>query len=131
MSELAERILSVRKEAGLSQSAFGEKLNISQNFVWMMESGKRSPGDRTISDICRIFGVDEVWLRTGEGKMHVPSAQNDRLAATLADAAARRETAKQRILRAVAQMPDEYFPAIEEFIMSWIEANKDPNPPEK
>lgn len=135
MSELAERILNVRKDTGLSQSAFGEKLNISQNFVWMLESGKRSPSDRTISDICRIFGIDEVWLRTGEGEMRAPSAQDDQLAATLADAAARRETAKQRILRAVAMMPDEDFPAIERFILTWIEANKPPesseNPPEK
>lgn len=26
------------------------------------------PSDRTISDICREFGCDEIWLRTGEGE---------------------------------------------------------------
>ena len=27
------------------------------------------PSDRTIYDICREFGVNELWLRTGEGEM--------------------------------------------------------------
>ena len=26
------------------------------------------PSDRTITDICREFGCDEIWLRTGEGE---------------------------------------------------------------
>lgn len=74
MSELADRILYIRKEKELSQSAFAEKLNLSQNFVWMMESGKRSPSDRTIFDICRKFDVSEEWLRTGKGAAFVPKS---------------------------------------------------------
>lgn len=125
MDNIAERILYVRKEQGLSQSAFGEALNISQNFVWMLESGKRSPSDRTVSDICRIFGVDEVWLRTGEGEPFLASGADDQIAAALAEAASRRETPKQRILRAVAKLPDDLFFAMEEFILAWLEENKD------
>lgn len=66
---MKNRIKEIRKRAKLTQAAFGEKLGISQNYVWMMESGDREPGDRTIRDICREFGVSEVWLRTGEGEM--------------------------------------------------------------
>lgn len=128
MGNIAERILYIRKEQGLSQSAFGEALNISQNFVWMLESGKRSPSDRTVSDICRIFGVDEVWLRTGEGEPFLASGADDQIAAALAEAASRRETPKQRILRAVAKLPDDRFFAMEEFILAWLEENKDRYP---
>lgn len=67
---LKSRILKIRKESKLTQDAFAEKLNLSKNFVWMLEKGERVPSDRTISDICREFKVNEEWLRTGRGKMY-------------------------------------------------------------
>lgn len=61
------RIRELRKDIlNLSQKDFADKLGISENFVWMIEKGTRIPSDRTISDICREFGVREEWLRTGE-----------------------------------------------------------------
>lgn len=63
-----ERILRIRKEKKLTQDAFADKLNLSKNYVWQMEKGERTPSDRTISDICREFRVNETWLRTGEGE---------------------------------------------------------------
>ena len=69
MTTLAERIFQIRNGEKLSQAGFAQKLNLSQNFVWMVENGRREPSDRTIADICRVFGVDEVWLRTGVGEM--------------------------------------------------------------
>lgn len=62
---MKERILKIRKDNKLTQDAFAEKLNLSKNFVWMLEKGERVPSDRTISDICRIFGISEDWLRNG------------------------------------------------------------------
>ena len=53
---------------GLTQAQFADKINLSRNFVAMIEIGQREPSDRTISDICREFNVNEVWLRTGEGE---------------------------------------------------------------
>ncbi len=36
--------------------------------------------ERTISDICREFGVNESWLRTGEGEMFAaPTAASDKI----------------------------------------------------
>ena len=32
-----------------------------------MCGGTTNPSDRTIQDICREFGCNEVWLRTGKG----------------------------------------------------------------
>lgn len=62
------RILQIRKEQKLTQDAFAEKLKLSKNYVWQMEKGERTPSDRTISDICREFKINESWLRTGEGE---------------------------------------------------------------
>lgn len=63
------RIKAIRVDSGLTQADFGAKIGVSQNYVWMMETGARVPGDRTIRDICREFGVNETWLRTGAGEM--------------------------------------------------------------
>ena len=70
------RIATVISHSGLTKTAFAERLGISQPHVSMLANGKATPSDRTIADICREFGVDETWLRTGEGEMYVlPDAQ--------------------------------------------------------
>ncbi len=66
---IENRIKQVRIDCGLSQADMAATLNLSENFVWMLENRKRVPGNRTIADICSAFGINEVWLRTGEGEM--------------------------------------------------------------
>lgn len=65
-----DRLKAIRREAKLSQADFGAKLNVGQNYVYMMEAGKKPVTSRMISDICREFHVNEEWLRTGKGEMH-------------------------------------------------------------
>ncbi len=67
---MKNRILKIRKDNKLTQDAFAERLNLSKNFVWMLEKGERIASDRTIADICREFSVNERWIRTGEGEMY-------------------------------------------------------------
>nr|DAZ49014.1 MAG TPA: helix-turn-helix domain protein [Caudoviricetes sp.] len=42
---------------------------MKQNTIAQYEMGRTTPSDAIIFSICREFGVDENWLRTGEGKM--------------------------------------------------------------
>ena len=77
MDTINNRIRNVRTEKKLTQKEFAKKLNVSENFIWMIEKGDRVPSDRTISDICRIFSVDEVWLRTGVGEPFAPKTRRD------------------------------------------------------
>ena len=76
-----ERIKTLRLDLSLTQSEFGEKLGISQNYVWMIEKGDRVPSDRTVSDICRVFGVNEDWLRTGQGEKYLRLSRKETVAA--------------------------------------------------
>lgn len=69
---MKDRILQVRKDQGFTQDEFAKRINLSKNFVWMIEKGERVPSDRTIRDICREFDINERWLRTGNGDMHTP-----------------------------------------------------------
>lgn len=72
MSTIFERIKILRKNQGLTQQKFAEVLGLKQNTVATYEMGKTVPSDRTISDICEKFNVNETWLRTGEGDMFTP-----------------------------------------------------------
>lgn len=65
---MQNRINFLIQKLNISKTKFAERLNISQAFVSQLCSGNREPSDRTISDICREFGCDEIWLRTGEGE---------------------------------------------------------------
>ena len=62
------RISLIVKQSGLTKTDFGKRINISQSMASRICSGDAMPSDRTISDICREFGCDEVWLRTGKGE---------------------------------------------------------------
>ena len=63
-----ERISYIIKELGIKKVDFASSLNISGAMVSKLCSGDGRPSDRTIADICRIFNVNEVWLRTGVGE---------------------------------------------------------------
>lgn len=73
---LGERLKQLRKELGLTQSAFAERIGSVQNTVTGYESGRRNPSAPVVSLICREFSVNERWLRTGEGEMFA-QATND------------------------------------------------------
>lgn len=75
------RIKQVRKEAKLTQQEFADSLGLKQNTVATYEMGRTAPSDRTIGDICRIYNVNEEWLRTGIGEMFVPRTRRDEIAA--------------------------------------------------
>lgn len=65
--KIKDRIKIIRKEAGLTQAEFADKIHLSQNFIAQIETGKKNTSERTVLDICREFGINEHWLRTGEG----------------------------------------------------------------
>lgn len=66
---MKERLKQLRKALGLNQGQFGEPLHLTGSGISNYEQGLRPLTDRTIADICRVYTVNEDWLRTGEGEM--------------------------------------------------------------
>lgn len=109
-----ERIALVRKSLGLTQEKFAEQVGLSRNFMWMIESGTRVPSDRTISDICREFNVNETWLRTGEGEMFNQITRSEKLAVFLADITANEEdNFKRQFVEVLAELEPEDWKFLE------------------
>ena len=69
-----ERIIKVRKAAGLSQEEFARRLGVTKSTVSGYETGRREPTDQTVRSICREFGINELWLKYGEGEIKAPAA---------------------------------------------------------
>lgn len=62
-----ERIKQIRKNANLTLEKFGKRIGITAASCSNIESGKTNPSNQTIQAICKEFGCNEIWLRTGEG----------------------------------------------------------------
>lgn len=71
MDSISERIAWCVEDSKLTKTAFGERINVTQQHISNLCLGKKSPSDRTIADICREFSISEVWLRTGQGEPHI------------------------------------------------------------
>lgn len=80
---IGERIKILRKEKNLSMEDFGAVIGMGKSAVSRIENGVNGTTDQTIRSICREFGVNEQWLRTGEGEMFEQTRESvlDRLAA--------------------------------------------------
>lgn len=76
---MKDRLKLLRKELGLTQEKFAERLNIKRNTLANYEIGRNEPIDAVISLICREFNVNETWLRTGEGEMFKERSPSDEI----------------------------------------------------
>lgn len=64
-----QRIKTLRKSLNLTQKEFAQKIYVSTSFQTLIELNQKKVLDRHIKLIVTTFGVNEVWLRTGEGEM--------------------------------------------------------------
>lgn len=68
-----ERVREIRKSLGLTLEKFGEKLGVGKTAISNIEKGNRNLTEQMTKSICREYGVDYIWLTTGEGEMFVDS----------------------------------------------------------
>lgn len=73
-----ERVRELRKELGMNQTEFGEKIALTQSHLAGIENEKRAVTDRTIKLLCTEFNVSEDWLRTGKEPMFVEIDEDDK-----------------------------------------------------
>lgn len=106
--ELGERIKAIRKGSGNTQKEFASALCVSANYIYLMESGKEKPSDRTLNDICRIYGVNKEWLEYGSGEPYAQKTNEEIIA---------------QLFGEVTQMDDDSF--TKQFITVLAKMNKE------
>lgn len=70
-----ERIKTIRKNAGLNQTEFADRIGASRDKVASYEVGRVIPPDTVLKLISKEFGISYAWLKTGEGDMEDPAPE--------------------------------------------------------
>lgn len=122
---MSERIKEIREYYSLSQKEFGERIELKQNSVAVVERGKRNLSERSINLICKEFFINKTWLLTGEGDMFkglTPSEEIESFLSTLAITGD--ENFKKRLILYLAQMKDSDWEKLEQ-VLDTLLAGKD------
>ncbi len=61
-----DRIVFLRKRAGLSQPKLAEKIGVSKGNVGDWETGRSKPGSDALIMLSKVFDVSIDWILTGE-----------------------------------------------------------------
>ena len=122
---IGERIKEVRKTLDLNQTVFGSKIGLKQAAIGLYENNQRTVSERSISDICREFDVNETWLRDGTGNMfnEPDSISLDEYARTrnLTDV-------EFEIIRAYMELPEDFRKMAMEKLAAIFERHRKANP---
>ena len=85
MNEINKRIADAIAAKGMKKSEVARRINVSPAFISQLCSGAALPSERTIVDISRVCGVNQMWLRSGEGEMFQAMNEYEELDAYLGD----------------------------------------------
>ena len=109
-----ERIKDVRNSLGLTLEKFGEKLGVTKTAISRLEKDERSLTEQMTKSICREFGVDYMWLTTGEGEMFVET--DDDFFERIDRIMVGEDDARKNLFKALLEASDEDIAAFQRII---------------
>lgn len=122
--EINERIQEVRKYFDMSRRVFGEKLGVTESVIVNIEYDrlKRPEQKEPIYKlICEKFGVDEHWLKTGEGDMFESLSREEAIAAFIGDVLRDKEdTFKKRYIEMLSNLDEKGWDALRKVGEMWL-----------
>lgn len=120
---MKERIKKIRKHFNLTQQEFADRLGLKRNSVANYEIGRNTPMDPIINSMCKEFGINEVWLRTGEGgdeNMFTQISEDDRYSLNLGKLSVTENEFIKNGVNFLAETDPEKLKILEEFMKSWL-----------
>lgn len=116
MNTIGYRIKELRKANNLNQSEFASRIGSVQNTITGYETGRREPSNQVIALICREFSVNEHWLRTGEGEMHIPMTREEEIADMVGKAISGSNEFKRAVIRMICSRSEAELVALEKML---------------
>ncbi len=110
------RIKEIREKEGLTQEEFGKKIGAARNTIANYETGNRKPSNAVITSICREFGINDEWLRTGQGEMRIKDCQEERYSINIGKLQRADNETIMRWVNAIAETKPEFLVEIENFL---------------
>lgn len=118
MTDLGKRVKKIRNELQMTQEEFGSQIGLKKNSLSQIESGKNALTQQNIVAICKVFHVNEDWLRTGEGEMFVKISKEDEIMNLIEQSMSEESGAiKRRFAAAIMKLTPEQIRRCTEWIM--------------
>lgn len=113
MEDINKRISMVVEHSKLTKTAFAKRINVSQGLISQICNGVTKPSDRTISDICEKFAINEDWLRTGEGPMKRSTSREEEIEAMVTNAMNGNSNLTKAVVQALCNRTEKELAALE------------------
>lgn len=117
-----ERIKEVRKSLGLTLEKFGERIGLKKSAVSLIENGKNAVTDANVKAICREFGVDYIWLTTGDGEMFIDT--DDDFIERIDRIMAGEDDARKNLFKFMLELSDDDIEALNNLMQKAIEFSR-------
>lgn len=118
-----ERIRELRKSLDMTLEKFGEKVGVTRASMSNVENGNRGVTEQMRKAVCREFGVDYIWLTTGEGEMFVDT--DDDFTEKIDRIMAGENLARKNMIITAVTANDEYIEALDQLVtLYWQAKNK-------
>lgn len=114
-----ERVKEIRKSLGLTLEKFGERIGVTRGSMSNIENGNRNLTEQMTKSICREFGVDYMWLTTGEGEMFIDS--DDDFIERIDRIMAGEDEARKNLFKFMLELSDEDIAALDRLMKKAIE----------
>jgi transcriptional regulator with XRE-family HTH domain len=121
MSTIGERIKGIRKEAGLTQQKFAERIGAKQNTVAQYEIGRNVPIDPVITAICKEFDIQKDWLRYGLEPMRAARSREEEIAELVGSALVGSNEFKKAVIKMICSRNDAELKALEDALRAVYE----------
>lgn len=111
------RLKELRKELGLTQREFAEKIGVKQNTVAQYEMGRNNPIDTVVALICRRWNVNENWLRLGIGSMFIEQTRDEQIASFIGGIQrVEDDSFKKRFISMLSEMNESEWELLEQMV---------------
>ena len=128
METMGDRISAIIEAKGIKKVQFAARINVDQSYISQLTSGKKTPSDRTILDICREFDVSEEWLRTGQGEMFIQKTESEELADFFGDLLKDEPDFRHRLIAALSRLSLDEWKVLEKLAKETVEGIKKDSP---
>ena len=119
-----KRIRELRETLKKSQDEFAKELELSRNYISLVENGQRNLSSQSIKLLCSIHNVNEEWLRNGTGEMFIQKTKDEEISEMLADVQKLEDDEfKHRLISALAQLDENGWDCLEKLIDSIAKKN--------
>ncbi len=109
-----ERLKQLRKALGLTQQEFADKIGSKRNTIAKYETNTNVPSTAVLSLICRVFNVNEKWIKSGEGEMFLPITRDDEIAKLSTDLFKEEDDSfKTRLILTLAKLDENEWAVLE------------------